>query len=62
MELLEQVNIEDCGKNRVLIGGLAVELHRRNLRALYRQLYGEPAIRTDDEDYEEEEDIEDDEE
>ncbi len=62
MELLEQVTIEDCGKNRVIIGGLAVELHRRNLRALYRQLYGEPRIRTDDELYDEEEEYEDDEE
>ena len=62
LELLEQVSIEDCGKNRVLIGGLAVELHRRNLRALYRQLYGEPRIRTDDDEYEDEELFEDDEE
>ena len=52
--MLDTVDIESCGKSRVLIGGLAVELHRRNLRALYRQLYGEPRIRTE-EDYEEEE-------
>jgi len=32
--------VEECGKSRVLIGGLAEELHRRNLRALYRQMYG----------------------
>ena len=62
LELLEQVRIEDCGKSRVLIGGLAVELHNRNLRALYRQLYGEPRIRTDDEEYEEEEEFDDEEE
>lgn len=54
LEMLDTVDIESCGKSRVLIGGLAVELHRRNLRALYRQLYGEPRIRTE-EDYEEEE-------
>lgn len=41
MDLLEEVDIESCGKSRVLIGGLAEELHRRNLRALYNQLYGE---------------------
>jgi cyclase len=40
-EVLDENSVEDCGKNRVLIGGLAAELHRRNLRALYRQLYGE---------------------
>ena len=40
-EVLDETSVEDCGKSRVLIGGLAAELHRRNLRALYRQLYGE---------------------
>jgi glyoxylase-like metal-dependent hydrolase (beta-lactamase superfamily II) len=59
LELLKTVDIEDCGKSRVLIGGLAPDLHRRNLVALYRQLHGEPRIPTeddyDDEEYEEEE-------
>lgn len=36
-EYLEKMNIESCGKSRVYLGGLAEELHRRNLRALYRQ-------------------------
>lgn len=45
LEMLDTVDIESCGKSRVLIGGLAVELHRRNLRALFRSLYGEPHIR-----------------
>jgi cyclase len=40
-EVLDEVSVEDCGKSRVLIGGLAAELHRRNLRALYRHMYGE---------------------
>jgi cyclase len=40
-EILSEVGVEDCGKSRVLIGGLAEELHRRNLRALYYQMYGE---------------------
>ncbi|RPI31717.1 MAG: MBL fold metallo-hydrolase [Chloroflexota bacterium] len=48
-EMLDEVDVEACGKSRVLIGGLAGELHRRNLRALYRQLYGEPPIPTGDE-------------
>ena len=34
LEYLEGVNIEDCGKSRVYLGGLAVALHERNLRAL----------------------------
>ncbi|MFM8320611.1 MAG: MBL fold metallo-hydrolase, partial [Chloroflexota bacterium] len=61
-EVLDEATVESCGKSRVLIGGLAAELHRRNLRALYRQIYGElPASLPDDEDYEEEEDYDDEE-
>ncbi|MCU0488437.1 MAG: MBL fold metallo-hydrolase [Anaerolineales bacterium] len=51
-ELLDETTVESCGKSRVLIGGLAAELHRRNLRALYRQLYGELPVISDDEDEE----------
>jgi glyoxylase-like metal-dependent hydrolase (beta-lactamase superfamily II) len=40
LDTLETVHIEDCGKSRVLIAGLAEQLHQRNLVALYRQLYG----------------------
>jgi glyoxylase-like metal-dependent hydrolase (beta-lactamase superfamily II) len=35
LEYLEENGIETCGKSRVYLGGLAEELHRRNLRALY---------------------------
>jgi len=34
LEYLDEVKIEDCGKSRVYLGGLAVSLHERNLRAL----------------------------
>ncbi|MCB0118957.1 MAG: hypothetical protein KDD72_08005, partial [Anaerolineales bacterium] len=37
-EYLEEIAIEDCGKSRVYLGGLAETLHRRNVRALYRQM------------------------
>lgn len=40
-EYLEELNIEECGKSRVHLGGLAEELHRRNLRALVRNLVKE---------------------
>jgi len=51
--VLDETTVESCGKSRVLIGGLAAELHRRNLRALYRHMYGElPATLPEDEDYE----------
>ncbi len=39
-EVLSEAGVEECGKSRVLIGGLAEELHRRNLRALYFHMYG----------------------
>lgn len=35
LEVLDSIGIEACGKSRVLLGGLASELHKRNLRSLY---------------------------
>ena len=40
-EFLEEVTIEECGKSRVHLGGLAETLHRRNLRMLHRQMNNE---------------------
>jgi cyclase len=37
LELLDGITIEDCGKSRVYLGGLAETLHQRNLRALLQQ-------------------------
>lgn len=39
-DMLDEVDVESCGKSRVLLGGLAESLHRKNLRALYSQVYG----------------------
>lgn len=36
-ELIEEISIEECGKSRVHLGGLAETLHRRNLRSLLAQ-------------------------
>ena len=33
-ELLEDIKIEDCGKSRVYLGGLAEGLHQSNLKSL----------------------------
>jgi glyoxylase-like metal-dependent hydrolase (beta-lactamase superfamily II) len=41
LDLLEEFDIEKSGKSRVLIGGLAADLHKRNLSALYKFYYGE---------------------
>lgn len=38
VELLDAITIEDCGKSRVYLGGLAQGLHERNLRALLQQM------------------------
>lgn len=38
VELLDEIRIEDCGKSRVFLGGLANTLHQSNLRALLHQM------------------------
>lgn len=38
VDALAMIDIESCGKSRVYLGGLAEELHRRNLRFLYKQV------------------------
>jgi cyclase len=40
-EYLESVGIEECGKSRVYLGGLAEALHRRNLEAVFQQVQEE---------------------
>ena len=40
-EALAQIDVESCGKSRIYLGGLAEDLHRRNLRALYRRMVTE---------------------
>jgi len=42
-EALAQIDVESCGKSRIHLGGLAEDLHRRNLRSLYRKLMSEEA-------------------
>lgn len=41
IDYLQEVDIESCGKSRVLLGGLAVQLHERNLRALLQYMQDE---------------------
>jgi cyclase len=38
LEYLEELSIEEFGKSRVYLGGLAEPLHRRNLLALYHHM------------------------
>ena len=38
LELLDEITIEECGKSRFYLGGLAQTLHQRNLRSLLQQM------------------------
>jgi len=38
---LAEIDIESCGKSRVTLGGLGVELHKRNVVYLYKTLAAE---------------------
>ena len=44
LDLLEEVDVQSCGKSRVLLGGIAPDLHFNNLKALYYQTTGEEPI------------------
>lgn len=39
--LLHSLDVTACGKSRILLNGLAEDLHQRNLTALYQAWYGE---------------------
>ena len=41
MGYLKTIDVEMCGKSRILLAGLAEDLHSRNLIGLYNQLYGD---------------------
>ncbi len=41
LDVITTIDIESCGKSRVLLAGLAEELHRRNVRYLYRNMQSE---------------------
>ena len=47
-EYLDRITIEDCGKSRVHLGGLAVTLHERNLQALLQSALNEKKTRKTD--------------
>jgi cyclase len=52
-EALSDISIESCGKSRVYLGGLAEELHRRNIRSLFHQVAQEEGITLPEEEPEE---------
>jgi len=40
VEYLNEIDLEACGKSRILLNGLAPDLHARNVQALYQQWFG----------------------
>ncbi|MEW6178659.1 MAG: MBL fold metallo-hydrolase [Chloroflexota bacterium] len=44
LEVLPAIDIESCGKSRVYLGGLAEELHKRNVRFLFKQIAAEEGV------------------
>jgi len=55
LDVLDEASVDSCGKSRVLIGGIAEALHRRNLMALYRHMYGHLPVASDDDEIDDEE-------
>lgn len=53
-EYLNNVNIESCGKSRVYLGGLAEQLHKRNLIWMFKQLVTEGGLPKSEDEYDEE--------
>ncbi len=44
LEAIANIDIESCGKSRVHLGGLAEELHKRNVRFLFKQTAAEEGV------------------
>ncbi len=44
LEAIANIDIESCGKSRVYLGGLAEELHKRNVRFLFKQTAAEEGV------------------
>ena len=48
-EYLTTIHVEDCGKSRVHLGGLAETLHKRNLIWIYKQVIAQYGMPTEEE-------------
>lgn len=51
LDYLESSSVEETGKSRVIMGGLAEELHRRNLISLYRKIQGDSPLGSEEDEY-----------
>lgn len=50
-DYLQENDVESCGKSRILLGGMAEEVHQQNLEHLYIQQYGEEPAEFDESAY-----------
>ena len=41
-QALDTIDVESCGKSRILLNGMVQQLHQQNVAALANQLYGPP--------------------
>jgi len=48
IEVLDSIGVEACGKSRILLGGLASELHKRNMRYLYYETINKDQVTAED--------------
>ncbi len=48
LDVIEESDVESCGKSRVLLGGLAEQLHQSNMIALYEKMYNEKPIASEE--------------
>ncbi|MBT3239351.1 MAG: MBL fold metallo-hydrolase [Chloroflexi bacterium] len=48
LDVIEESDVESCGKSRVLLGGLAEQLHQNNMIALYEKMYNEKPIASEE--------------
>lgn len=48
LDIIEEADVESCGKSRVIMGGLAEQLHQNNMIALYEKMYNEKPIASEE--------------
>jgi hypothetical protein len=44
LDAIEAADVESCGKSRILLNGSAENLHHQNMIYLYKKMYGEDPI------------------
>ncbi len=50
LDFLEEIDVQSCGKSRVIMGGLAESLHERNLITLFERIHGKEPVGSEEDD------------